>query len=153
MATKEVIEKFMNAKSLAVVGVSRNQGKFGNAIFKDLKARGYKVYPVNPKADTVEGEKCYPTLASLPQKPEGVVFVVPPAQTEKMVDEVIAQGINQVWLQQGSESVAAVQKLKSNGTTVIEGLCIMMFMKDRAFFHSFHRWIMEVFGALYKKEA
>jgi len=61
------VDDFLAQKTMAVVGVSRGGKKFGNAILKDLKQKGYRVFPVNPHAASIDGERCYPDLMeSLP---------------------------------------------------------------------------------------
>ncbi len=59
-----IIEEFLTLKTLAVVGVSRRKDKFGNVIYRELRARGYQVMAVNPNADMVEGDRCYAGLGA-----------------------------------------------------------------------------------------
>jgi predicted CoA-binding protein len=92
MTSKAVVEDFLAQRTLAVVGASRDGKKFGNKVYKDLIRKGYETYPVNPNADVVDGKRCYPDLSALPEAVDGVVFVVPPAQTEKVVREVAELG-------------------------------------------------------------
>jgi uncharacterized protein len=138
--------EFVSQKTLAVVGVSRTRG-FGNEIFRHLKRSGYTVYPVNSQADEVEGERCYRSLADLPGKVSGVVVVVPPAQAEGVVADCARLSIGRVWLQQGSESEAALRVAKEHGITAAHGACIMMYANPRGL-HSFHRWLLDLFGRL-----
>lgn len=148
MTSKETVEGFLAQKTLAVVGVSRGGKKFGNTILADLKAKGYEVYPVNPQAETIGGERCYPNLAALPKRPGGVVTVVPPAATQEVVREAKAAGISRVWMQQGSESQEAIRFCTENGIEVVHGECIMMFAEPVVSIHRFHRWIWKLFGRL-----
>lgn len=148
MTSKETVEGFLAQKTLAVVGVSRGGKKFGNTILADLKAKGYEVYPVNPQAETIGGERCYPSLAALPKRPGGVVTVVPPAATQEVVREAKAAGISRVWMQQGSESQEAIRFCTENGIEVVHGECIMMFAEPVVSIHRFHRWIWKLFGRL-----
>ena len=55
-------------------------------MYKDLKNAGYEVYAVNPNAEEILGDKCYPNLESLPVKPGVVDVVVPPKVTEHTVE-------------------------------------------------------------------
>jgi hypothetical protein len=71
LTTKAAVEDFVAQRTLAVVGVSRGGKKFGNYTFKALKAKGYRVFPINPNIEKMEGERCYPNLDSLPE-PMGV---------------------------------------------------------------------------------
>jgi predicted CoA-binding protein len=150
MTSKATVDDFIGQKSLAVVGVSRNSAKFGNAIYKTLKEKGYQVFPVNPKAESIEGDRCYPTLSALPEKVGGVVVVVPPAQTEQVVKEAQAAGITRVWLQQGAESPAAIQFCQQNGLQTVHGECILMFASGKQFPHNMHRWVWGLIGKLPK---
>lgn len=85
MTTKAAVRDFLDQRTLAVVGVSRQGKKFGNAAYNELKAKGYQVYPVHPHADTLEGDRCYPSLSALPEPVGGALIVVPPHETEKVV--------------------------------------------------------------------
>ncbi len=138
--TKASVTDFLSQPVLAVVGASRNPQKFGNSIYRDLKAKGYKVLPVNPHAETVDGDPCYPNLAALPETPGGIIVVVPPAETEKIVREASAAKITRVWLQRGAESPEAVAYCAANGMQVISGECILMFAEPAAFYHRIHRF-------------
>jgi len=60
---EKLIMEFLDKKNVfAVVGASRNPKKYGHQVYKDLRNAGYKVYPVNPNANEVLGDKCYPSL-------------------------------------------------------------------------------------------
>jgi len=148
MNSKKIVEDFIAQKKIAVVGVSRKKTKFGNAIYKELKQKGYNVFPVNPHITTFEGDACYPDLHSLPEKVDAVIINVPPAQTEKVVREAKQAGINKVWLQQGSQSEAALKFCEENGIDCVSNECILMFAQPSAFIHRAHRWIWGVLGKL-----
>ena len=124
---EELIQKFLDKRNVfAVVGASRNPEKYGHQVFKDLKNAGYKVYPVNPNADEILGDKCYPSLKDLPEKPDVVDLVVPPQITEKVVRECKELGIKMIWMQPGSESEDAIKFCKENGMDVVYGVCVMI---------------------------
>jgi acetyl coenzyme A synthetase (ADP forming)-like protein len=73
------LQSFFGPKSVAIVGASRQKGKVGYEILTNLVAGGYpgKIFPVNPKAEEIEGLKCYPDLASIGETPELVIIIVP----------------------------------------------------------------------------
>ena len=146
MTSKASIDDFLSQQTLAVVGVSRKANKFGNAVLKELKAKEYHVLPINPHAETINGERCYPSLEALPKPVDGVVIVVPPQQAEKVVQDAMKVGIKRVWLQQGSESKTAIQMCEGNGISVIHGHCILMFAEPMKFFHRSHKWIWQLIG-------
>ena len=148
MNSKKVVDDFLSQKKIAVVGVSRKKTKFGNAIYKELRQKGYQVYPINPNINKFEEDTCYPNLLSLPDKIDAVIINVPPVQTEKVVKEVKEAGIKKVWLQQGSQSDAAVKFCEENGIECVSNECILMFAQPSAFIHRAHKWVWGVFGKL-----
>ena len=70
---------------IAVVGVSKDEDKFGYQVYKTLKAKGFTVFGVNPRHDKIDGEKIYPNLEAIPKKPTLVITVVPRAVTLQVV--------------------------------------------------------------------
>lgn len=110
----------------AVVGVSQDREKYGNIIYRDLKGAGYRVYGVNPKLDTIEGDKCYPSVKNLPEKPAVVNLVVPPQAALQVVEDCKEAGIERIWFQPGSESDEAIHKASSYGIHVLSNACIMI---------------------------
>ena len=137
-------QEFVAEKSVAIVGVSRTRG-FGNMVLKALKARGYEVFPVNANADTVEGEPCFKSLEALPKPVGGVITIVPPDQTEKVVEECARLGIKRVWMQQGSESPVAIKLCEQKGIALVHGACIMMYAQP-AGLHRFHAFVWKLLG-------
>lgn len=150
MTTKAVIDDFVSQQKLAVVGVSRSGKKFGNAAYRELRAKGYRLFPVHPYAESIEGDSCYPNLKSLPEPVDGVLIVVPPAQTEQVVRAAAEAGIRRVWMQQGAESATAIKFCRDNGIREVHGECIMMFAHDSAFYHQAHKFVWGVLGKLPK---
>jgi predicted CoA-binding protein len=126
MTPQTAIDEFIAQDTLAVVGVSRDRRKFGNIVYRDLRDKGYRVLAVHPNHDTVEGDPCYPDLASLPERVDGIVVVVPPHVTEQIVREANAADIRRVWLQPGAESAAAIRYCEEHGISVIADECIMV---------------------------
>lgn len=113
-------------KSIAVLGVSEDKSKFGRRIFDKLAELGFEVFPINPKHSSVGGVTCFPSLSALPKKPELVIMVVPPAVTEKAVQECKQLGIGSVWMQPGSESEQAIRFCRQNGISVTHSACFVV---------------------------
>jgi uncharacterized protein len=148
MSNRQLISDFLVQRKLALIGVSRSGRRFGNAVWKELRAKDYQVFPIHPEAETISGYPCWPNVRALPEQVGGVVVVVPPSVTETVVREVAQAGIRRVWMQQGSESAAAIAYCNENGIGVVHGHCILMFLEPAAFFHRAHRWISRLFGKL-----
>ena len=113
------IKEFMDQKKFAVVGATDNPEKYGNTIFKNLKDRGYELYPVNPKLEELEGIPVYHTLSDIPVKVDVVDFVFPPVVTEEILKECNKLGLKRIWLKPGSESEGAIKYCQENNMTVL----------------------------------
>jgi len=150
MTSKSTVDDFLAQRTLAVVGVSRDPKAFANGAYKELKAKGYRLLPVNPHMETFGGEPCYPSLKALPESPGGALILVAPAQAEGVVQDAAAAGIERVWMQQGAESEAAIKFCQANGISEVHGECILMHAPNTASFHKMHRWVWGVLGKLPK---
>lgn len=123
---QDLIKEFMAQKRFAIVGATNNTKKYGYEIFKNLRSRGYEVYPVNPGLKELEGVKCYPSLAGIPVKVDVVDFVVPPPVTEATLKECKRLGLDRIWLQPGSESEAALAFCHENNLKVVHDVCVTL---------------------------
>ncbi len=148
MTTRREVEEFLTGRRFALVGASRGGRKFGNAVLKELARKGYEVVPVHPHAPSIDGVACVPDLASLPAPVHGLVAVVPPDATERVVEEAAAAGIPRIWMQQGAGSPAAVEACRRHGIGVVDGECILMFAEPAGSVHRFHRWVWRLLGKL-----
>lgn len=126
MSSSSACQEFLNLHTIAVVGVSRSGHKYSNLAYRQLQARGYRVFPVNAQAQTIGGEPCYPNLRALPEPVEGVLLFVPPEETERVVKEAVALGIRHIWMQPGAESEAAIRFCQEQGCCVVYHQCIMV---------------------------
>jgi hypothetical protein len=120
------VARLIDLKSWAVVRVSQNPRKYGHRVFLTLLSAGYDAKAVNPKGGNVAGHAVLPSIASIPKMPDAVVTVVPPAITEKVVEECAALGIKHLWMQPGSESDAAIAAAVERGITVVAHDCLMV---------------------------
>jgi len=127
---KESLEILKKARTLAVVGATPNQEKYGYKIFETLQEAGYQVFPVNPKYDAIAGVTCFPSLQALPLKPEMVVTVVPPEATARIVEECHQLGVPIIWMQPGSSSEEIVARARNYGLKVVHALCLLFLLKN-----------------------
>jgi len=114
------------ATTIAVVGAGDDPAKFGGIIYRDLKAKGFRVLAVNPGRKTVDGDPCYPSVADLPIAPTIVDFVVPPPVTLQVLRQCRERGLRRVWVQPGAEDAAVLAFLAANGFTYRADDCIMV---------------------------
>lgn len=148
MVTKQSIDDFLAQEKIAVAGVSRKSKKFGDIAFKELKKKGYDVYPVNPHMSEYKGGPCYKSVSDLPEDVKGVFVCTPHDVTLQIVDQAKEKGIQHVWLQQGSVDEDKLDNGTKTELNMITGQCIMMYAAPVKGIHGFHRWINNVFGKL-----
>jgi predicted CoA-binding protein len=111
---------------IAIVGATDNPAKYGNRIYRDLKGKGYRVYPVNPARDTIDGDPAYADLADLPETPDIVNYVVPPPRTLRLLKRAKELGLTRVWVQPGAENADVMAYLNDNGFDYLANACIMV---------------------------
>lgn len=121
MDLNERVADFLAEGPWAVAGASTHREKYGNKALRAYLQRGRTVYPVNPRAEVVEGLKSFPDLASLPAGVRGLSIVTPPAITERLVEEASKAGIRRLWMQPGAESRNALKRAEELGLSVISG--------------------------------
>ena len=146
MQTRESINLFLQQPIIAVVGVSRNKNKFGNAVYQTLKKKGIKVIPVNPHMTHFEGDKCFSSIETLPTDVKAVFVNTPPEQTLKIVERALNNGIKHLWLQQGSTDDEVIRYLEGKDVNYISDRCIMMFAEPVGSFHRVHRFFSKITG-------
>ncbi|MCL5269405.1 MAG: CoA-binding protein [bacterium] len=147
MTSKAEIDDFLAQRTLAVVGVSRRRLKFGTIAYHHLKARGYRVYPVNPNATVIDGQPCYPTLRDLPGPVGGVLSVVPPDRTLQVARDAASAGIRRLWIHRGTETDKAIEVCRAAGIRVVVGQCILMHAQPDGI-HRLHRFLNSLLGRL-----
>ncbi len=125
MSVKSQTEQLLALQSFAVAGASRDKAKPGFKVYTALKRAGKTVYPLNPAADNIDGDECYSSLDNVPGPIDCLVTVTPPELTLEILQEAAHLRITNVWMQPGSESLAAVNLAHSWGMeAVFGGPCI-----------------------------
>ena len=146
-----IIHEFLAPKKLAIAGVSRDPKKFGYAVYKELKQKGFEIYPVNPNADEIDGMKCYKQIIMLPPDVDRLLIVTPKDRTSILIEEAVAKRIPYIWIQQKSETKEAIDFALSKKVNLIARQCILMHAEPVKSFHKFHRGINKIFGLFPKK--
>ncbi len=139
-----LVSDFLGRTRLAVAGVSRQPGQPANAIFRRLRDSGHDVVPVNPRAEEIEGVRCYRDIASVPGRVGGVMIATPPDVSVDIVRQCATLGIDLVWFHRsfgaGSVSPAAVEACKAGGINCIVGGCPLMYCEPVDIGHRCMRW-------------
>jgi predicted CoA-binding protein len=124
-------EEFLAQPRIAVAGVSRDAKQPANLIYRRLRNAGHEVFAVNPNAEEVEGDPCFPAVTAIPDGVDGVVVVTTPEAARDVVVDCAAAGVPRVWLHRGlgpgSTSEEAIAYCRQHGISVIPGGCPNMF--------------------------
>lgn len=146
MSSRATIDEFLALPAIAVAGVSRDKKRFGWQVYEALNKGGRKIYPLNPKYTDINGEKCYSSIAELPEKVRGLLVVTGNNNSAEIVRQGADYGIEYVWIQQMSDSPEALKIAEENNLKLIKKECIMMFAEPVKIVHRFHRGLWKIIG-------
>lgn len=133
MSEEKLLEEEMLEKKIwAVVGANLDPEKFGNKIYHKLKSRGYEVYPINPVYDSIDGDKCYKDLTSLPVVPDVIDMVVSPKRGKAFIDEAAKLGIKYIWLQPGTHDDEIMKQINELGLISVQA-CVLVALISTSF--------------------
>ena len=120
------IEKIIKeSKNVAVVGLSNKLGRPSLTVASYLKGQGYKIIPVNPTIQEVGGDKCYPDLASVPDRIDIVDVFRKSDEVLPVVDAAIKIGAKAIWMQEGIVNEEAADKAREAGLMVVMDKCML----------------------------
>jgi uncharacterized protein len=149
-STKAQVDAFLAQKDIALAGYSRDPKKFGHMLYKTLKEKGYRIYPVNPAGgEAPGGEEIHTDLSALPAHIRTLLVVTKPEVSAQVVREGLDRGMDHLWIQQMSGSRELQKELAEVATNVVYGRCILMHAHPTGI-HKFHRWLAGIFGKIPK---
>jgi predicted CoA-binding protein len=120
------LRRIYDLKNIAVVGMSKNEGKPAHFVPKYLIERGYNVIPVNPTITEVLGRKSYPSIADISEDVDVVdIFRRSEDVPVVVMDAMKKKGIKVIWMQEGIYNEEAERKAKENGMDVVYNRCMM----------------------------
>lgn len=120
------LRRIYDLKNIAVVGMSKNEGKPAHFVPKYLIEHGYNVIPVNPTITEVLGRKSYPSIADISEDVDVVdIFRRSEDVPVVVMDAMKKKGIKVIWMQEGIYNEEAERKAKENGMDVVYNRCMM----------------------------
>ena len=120
--TEKIIRE---SRNIAVVGISNKLGRPSLTVASYLKGQGYRIIPVNPTIQDVNGEKCYPDLTSIPEKVDVVDIFRKPEDVLPVVEEAVRVGAKAIWMQEGIVNEEAASKARAAGLQVVMDKCML----------------------------
>lgn len=149
---RDAAEEFLAQERIAVAGVSRDEKQAANAIYRKLRDSGYTVIPVNPAADELEGDRAYPSVSAIPERPDAVLIATHPDAAPDVARDCVEAGVPRVWMHRsfgtGSVSGEATAICRDAGIAVLDGGCPLMFLEPVDVAHKCFRWILGATGRL-----
>lgn len=118
---KRILER---SETIAVVGLSGDPTRASHMVSAAMQAKGYRIIPVNPYADTILGEKAYASLKDVPEKIDIVNVFRRPEFTPDIARDAVAVGAKTLWLQLGVVNEEAAAIAGEGGLDVIMDRCI-----------------------------
>jgi predicted CoA-binding protein len=112
-------------KKIAVVGASRNRGKYGNKCVRAYRHAGWEVFPVNPREDRVEGLTAYATLQETPGDLDRISVYLAPPVTLGLLPEIERKGAREVWFNPGSADQQVLAEARRRGIAARPGCSIV----------------------------
>jgi predicted CoA-binding protein len=123
-STDSLLQIYEETSTIAVVGLSSNEHKPANIVPRYLQEQGYRIIPVNPREESLLGERSYPSLSDV-QEPVDLVLVFRPAEEAPALAEAAVElGARTLWLQDGIVSEAARAIAEDAGVTVLMDMCM-----------------------------
>ena len=126
MNEPETIRKLLQARSIAVIGISADPTKPSHYVSAAMQRLARHILPVNPALESVLGEQAYASLADLPFMPDLVNVFRLPKFLPAIVDEMITLGLPGLWVQEGIVHLEAAAKAEAHGILVVMDRCLMV---------------------------
>jgi len=122
-----VIQRLLReTRTIAIVGLSTDPQRASWFVASYLKNEGYRIIPVNPKADAILGERAYPDLASIPDKVDMVDVFRPASECLAVARQAVAIGAGALWLQLRLVNIEAAELAAKSGLAVVVDRCVKM---------------------------
>ena len=115
----------MEARTVAVVGLSDDPEKDSNEVGSYLMEQGYRVIPVNPGSEEVLGERAYESVEQIPEQVDVVDVFLPPDKTPEVAEDAVRAGAGTLWLQEGITNPEARRIAEEGGLEYVEDRCML----------------------------
>jgi len=123
--TDDDIRKIFSLKNVAVVGMSKNEGKAAHYVPKYLSQQGYNIMPINPTADQILERKSYHSIEEVNQPIDIVDVFRPSDQVLPVVQQAIKKKPKVIWLQEGIHNAEAEELARKAGIQVVFNRCML----------------------------
>jgi uncharacterized protein len=117
-------EEMMRFRNWAVIGVRQDAEQYAYRIYRILKENGYNAYPVNPRSESIDGNRCYASVLDIPYEIDAADMVVNPVTGAGLLDGMKEKNIKYLWLQPGTYNDSFIAKAEAMGFIYVRD-CIL----------------------------
>ena len=123
---RDAIGRMLDARLIAIVGLSDDPNRTSNHVGGYLQDAGYRILPVNPNCATALGEKCLASLDELSERPDVVLVFRRSEYTPQVAERAVEVGAKGLWLQTGIRNAEARRIAENAGLDYVEDRCMMV---------------------------
>ena len=122
----------MRGETVALIGASPKPDRYAFRAMQLLAEHGHRAIPINPAFDEILGQKCYRSIADVPEMIETVTLYLSEARCEPLIDEIIEAKPRRIIMNPGAENNALAEKARESGIEVVEG-CTQVMLRSGTF--------------------
>ena len=119
-----VIRRVLSMRRVAIVGLSGNELRASNFVGRYLQRNGYEIFPVNPREETILGQRCYASLGDIPDEIDVVNVFRQPSAVPDIAREAVSIGARCLWLQYNVISEEGAKIASDAGMDVVMDRCM-----------------------------
>jgi predicted CoA-binding protein len=113
-------------KNVVVLGATPKEDRYANIAMQRLQRHGYRPIPVNPAFEEILGERCYRSIADVPQPIDTVTMYVGAARSTPLIPEIVAAKPRRIVFNPGAENAELASEAEKNGIEMVEGCTLVM---------------------------
>ncbi len=110
---------------IAIIGASRDRGKYGNKALRAFRQQGYTVVPINPTETEIEGERAYPSVLDYPGALDEATIYVSESAGAAVMEDLAKKGVERIWLNPGADAPSVVARARALGLKPIVACSIL----------------------------
>ena len=113
-------------ETVAVLGASPKPDRYAYRALEMLREYGHRAIPVNPAFPEILGEKCYASIAAVPEKLDTATLYLGKARSDPLIDEILEANPRRIIFNPGAENANLAAQARERGIKVIEGCTLVM---------------------------
>ena len=113
-------------ETVVVLGATPREDRYANQAMRLLKQHGHTAVPVNPAFPEILGERCYKSIAEVPQRIDTVTLYIGEARSTPLIPEILKAKPRRIIMNPGAENYTLSEQAEAQGVEVVEGCTLVM---------------------------